>query len=87
MHNVVNESLGKEVFDCAKIGDFYDCGCAEDEEGGTAGKKKGDVEGELVEGRKEMSREEVERVTGRKGRMADPVKEHMAQRYQYVKVE
>ena len=31
VHNVVNESKGKPVFDCANIGDFYDCGCAEDE--------------------------------------------------------
>lgn len=33
MHNEVNRSLGKEVFDCSHIGDFYDCGCG-DEEGG-----------------------------------------------------
>lgn len=33
VHNEVNRSLGKEVFDCSHIGDFYDCGCA-DEEGG-----------------------------------------------------
>ena len=32
VHNEVNESKGKELFDCAKIGEFYDCGCAEDEE-------------------------------------------------------
>ncbi|KIW72650.1 hypothetical protein PV04_00830 [Phialophora macrospora] len=31
VHNVVNESKGKPVFDCANIGDFYDCGCADDE--------------------------------------------------------
>ena len=30
MHNEVNKSLNKELFDCSKIGDFYDCGCAED---------------------------------------------------------
>ena len=44
VHNEVNKSLGKEVFDCANIGDFYDCGCAEEEkegmnDAGTAGKK------------------------------------------------
>ena len=33
VHNEVNKSLEKEVFDCSKIGDFYDCGCAEEEEG------------------------------------------------------
>ena len=31
VHNQVNESKGKPVFDCANIGDFYDCGCADDE--------------------------------------------------------
>jgi len=37
VHNEVNKSLEKELFDCSKIGDFYDCGCGEDEE-----KLKGD---------------------------------------------
>jgi len=32
VHNEVNKSLKKELFDCSKIGDFYDCGCAEDGE-------------------------------------------------------
>lgn len=31
VHNEVNISKGKPVFDCANIGDWYDCGCAEDE--------------------------------------------------------
>lgn len=31
VHNEVNKSLDKELFNCAEIGDFYDCGCAEDE--------------------------------------------------------
>lgn len=30
VHNEVNKSLKKELFDCSNIGDFYDCGCAED---------------------------------------------------------
>ncbi|KAI9814815.1 MAG: hypothetical protein M1827_003081 [Pycnora praestabilis] len=30
VHNEVNKSLEKALFDCSKIGDFYDCGCAED---------------------------------------------------------
>ncbi|KAK3069734.1 hypothetical protein LTR53_011691 [Teratosphaeriaceae sp. CCFEE 6253] len=40
VHNQVNISLKKEIFDCSKIGDFYDCGCAEDEKEaiGAAGK-------------------------------------------------
>ncbi|KAF2166483.1 hypothetical protein M409DRAFT_31614, partial [Zasmidium cellare ATCC 36951] len=32
VHNQVNKRLKKELFDCANIGDFYDCGCAEDED-------------------------------------------------------
>ena len=50
VHNVGNESLKKPEFDCANIGDFYDCGCAkedgEEEEGkkvgGSAGGKMGE---------------------------------------------
>jgi FAD-linked sulfhydryl oxidase len=34
VHNEVNRSLGKGVFDCANIGEFYDCGCAEEEKVG-----------------------------------------------------
>ncbi|KAI9762243.1 MAG: Bud site selection protein bud4 [Chaenotheca gracillima] len=30
VHNQVNKSLDKEAFDCSKIGDFYDCGCADE---------------------------------------------------------
>ncbi|KAG9253801.1 ERV/ALR sulfhydryl oxidase domain-containing protein [Emericellopsis atlantica] len=29
-HNLVNERLEKEIFDCNNIGDFYDCGCGEE---------------------------------------------------------
>jgi FAD-linked sulfhydryl oxidase len=36
VHNEVNKRLKKDLFDCSKIGDFYDCGCAED------GPKKGE---------------------------------------------
>lgn len=31
VHNEVNTRLRKPLFDCSKIGDFYDCGCAEEE--------------------------------------------------------
>ncbi|KAH6604363.1 erv2 [Trichoderma cornu-damae] len=62
MHNLVNERLKKPIFDCNNIGDFYDCGCGdedkatkkkkEEEEGGKAGegdKKEGaKVEAELA---------------------------------------
>jgi FAD-linked sulfhydryl oxidase len=40
VHNEVNKSLKKPLFDCSKIGDFYDCGCADDEKEGK-GKSKG----------------------------------------------
>lgn len=57
-HNIVNERLKKPIFDCNKIGDFYDCGCADDpgkaaaaagapEDG--AAKKAGGGEAELKE--------------------------------------
>jgi FAD-linked sulfhydryl oxidase len=37
VHNQVNERLDKPIFDCSNIGDFYDCGCGdEDKKGGTA---------------------------------------------------
>lgn len=58
VHNEVNKSLGKEVFDCSKIGDFYDCGCAEDEAG----------EGEKAAEKPEMSDGEKERMIGVNGR-------------------
>ena len=32
VHNEVNKSLQKELFDCSNIGEFYDCGCAEEDE-------------------------------------------------------
>ncbi|MCJ1258359.1 hypothetical protein MMC24_006192 [Lignoscripta atroalba] len=40
VHNEVNKSLKKALFDCSKIGDFYDCGCAEDEGKETKGEGK-----------------------------------------------
>ena len=59
VHNEVNKSLGKELFDCSKIGDFYDCGCAEDEVEGVgeardvAGGSEGGEEAEMSDGEKE----------------------------------
>lgn len=57
MHNEVSKSLKKDLFDCSKIGDFYDCGCAEEEGEGKAGKekkgkgaKKEDNRGDKLEG-------------------------------------
>ncbi|KAL8800574.1 MAG: hypothetical protein Q9182_005085 [Xanthomendoza sp. 2 TL-2023] len=31
VHNEVNKSLGKDRFDCARVGDVYDCGCGDDD--------------------------------------------------------
>ena len=39
VHNEVNKSLRKDIFDCSKIGDFYDCGCADEEGKGKEGKE------------------------------------------------
>lgn len=57
VHNEVNKSLKKDIFDCANIGDFYDCGCAED-----VGKEKTNGEKSEVEGKREMSDEAIEKL-------------------------
>ncbi|KAK5016058.1 hypothetical protein LTR39_002281 [Cryomyces antarcticus] len=49
VHNEVNKSLNKELFDCSNIGDFYDCGCAEDE-AGVGGEKARQVENGALAG-------------------------------------
>ncbi|KAL8944514.1 MAG: hypothetical protein Q9216_000424 [Gyalolechia sp. 2 TL-2023] len=41
VHNEVNKSLGKEMFDCARVGEVYDCGC------GDEGKGKEEERGEI----------------------------------------
>jgi FAD-linked sulfhydryl oxidase len=40
VHNEVNKSLKKKEFDCTKIGDFYDCGCAGDDPSAAMPKSK-----------------------------------------------
>lgn len=47
VHNEVNARLGKEMFDCNTIGDFYDCGCAE--EGGEGEGEDGEQGGNGTE--------------------------------------
>ncbi|TKA77122.1 hypothetical protein B0A49_03227 [Cryomyces minteri] len=49
VHNEVNKSLNKELFDCSNIGDFYDCGCAEDE-AGEGGEKAREVKSGALAG-------------------------------------
>ncbi|KAI9772302.1 MAG: hypothetical protein M1840_001051 [Geoglossum simile] len=44
VHNIVNKSLKKPIFDCSKIGDFYKCGCADEEEGPNKGGEEGSSE-------------------------------------------
>jgi hypothetical protein len=54
VHNEVNKRLKKPEFDCRKIGDFYDCGCGEEDKGkGEAGGKKveDNKKGEELKGR------------------------------------
>lgn len=31
VHNIVNKRLEKPQFDCSKVGDFWKCGCAEED--------------------------------------------------------
>ncbi|KAJ5355996.1 ERV/ALR sulphydryl oxidase [Penicillium concentricum] len=45
IHNEVNAMLDKPEFDCANLGDFYDCGCGGDEEGAAASKSNAAKEG------------------------------------------
>lgn len=66
VHNEVNKSLEKEIFDCANIGDFYDCGCAEDGEKG--GKEEVGGDGKEESGKAGMSPERIEEITGSNGR-------------------
>jgi FAD-linked sulfhydryl oxidase len=42
VHNEVNKSLKKDLFDCTKIGDWYDCGCADDTSKSKAAQSKKD---------------------------------------------
>lgn len=36
----MNKSLKKPLFDCSKLGDFYDCGCGDEEDKAAAGAGK-----------------------------------------------
>lgn len=56
VHNVVNQRLKKSLFDCKNIGDFYDCGCG-DEDG--KGKEAAEGKGEVVGGKASQALEEL----------------------------
>lgn len=67
VHNEVNKSLDKEIFDCSNIGDFYDCGCKDDEEGTAAagsGGREGDARVDIPPDEKEpveLQKEDLQR--------------------------
>lgn len=41
VHNEVNKSKGKPLFNCGDIGDFYDCGCEDEAGGNSTGTSRG----------------------------------------------
>ena len=57
VHNEVNKSLKKPLFDCMQIGDFYDCGCADDN-AGNKHQKPSDDKPRLNEARKSVMKGE-----------------------------
>jgi FAD-linked sulfhydryl oxidase len=59
VHNVVNKRLKKKLFDCSKIGDFYDCGCGEEEKD-----RKGAAQGGKQDEIKERTAPRIEREDG-----------------------
>lgn len=61
VHNQVNRRLKKAEFDCARVGEAYDCGCGEEgEEGEGKGEKEKKKKGE--KNREGDIRVEVERM-------------------------
>lgn len=73
VHNEVNKSLKKDIFDCSKIGDFYDCGCADDKssksEGGTGTAASSGSAKPKLEDSKTMKLIEIGRKSDGDGRM------------------
>ena len=51
--------LEKPAFDCTKIGDFYDCGCTEDEEDEAAQGVKADGGEKQSEGKESKGQSEA----------------------------
>ena len=45
IHNKVNKRLKKEIFDCNNIGDFYDCGCGDEDKKGAVDAEGGGAKG------------------------------------------
>ncbi|KAK1829331.1 proteasome subunit beta type-1 [Podospora conica] len=63
MHNIVNTRLHKPLFDCSKIGDFYDCGCGDEDGKG----KKGEGEGAKAKGEDDLKGRESLKVETEEG--------------------
>ncbi|KAL0254691.1 hypothetical protein SLS55_009213 [Diplodia seriata] len=70
VHNEVNQRLNKDIFDCSKIGDFYDCGCADTEEDEESDKKDSKVS---AHEKPDMPADRVEKLSGDNGREVDLV--------------
>ena len=60
MHNKVNIRLHKPLFDCSKIGDFYDCGCGDEDKKGGQKKAGGKDAEEDLKGRGNLKVEKEE---------------------------
>jgi len=74
VHNEVNKALQKEIFDCSKIGDFYDCGCTGDDDDDDDKGKVG------MPGKKHKpSEDDPETVLGEKGEMSHGGKGKLSQ--------
>ncbi|KAK2807784.1 hypothetical protein FQN50_005326 [Emmonsiellopsis sp. PD_5] len=73
VHNEVNKMLHKDIFDCSKIGDFYDCGCAHDEEGeGAGGQGMAGKQAQGVPSGKEEMDESAKRKVPQDGSISSP---------------
>lgn len=69
VHNKVNKSLEKPLFDCNNIGDFYDCGCAHDpdeEQEERKGGEKGEGGDKREGGEKRKDGKEADAATAKK---------------------
>ena len=52
VHNEVNKSLGKGLFDCSRVDEEYDCGCGDDEV-----EEEGDMSDKAASGENEKKRD------------------------------
>ncbi|CAJ2500857.1 Uu.00g037100.m01.CDS01 [Anthostomella pinea] len=59
VHNQVNERLEKPLFDCNNLGDFYDCGCGDEDNKGAAGGAGTDADAAVDAGELKLEKDEV----------------------------